>query len=135
MVGERSREACGQLCPLAGSGDMPSLRTPPSAPGSQHRAATAQPSSDGTRLERWVQTCLKMGAGGSIPARDAYSDFCRWARAAGVEPCTETRFGRDFTARIVDLGGIKVKRRDRAYYQGVSLNMPPGQKAAFPAAA
>ena len=39
------------------------------------------------------------------------------------KPCTETRFGRDFSATIVELGGAKVKRRDRAYYDGVSLVM------------
>ena len=60
-----------------------------------------------------------MDAAGSVPARDAYADFCRWARASGIEPCTETRFGRDFTARIIHLGGVKIKRRDRAYYHGV----------------
>jgi hypothetical protein len=59
--------------------------------------------------------------GGHIPAREAYADFCRWACDAGLEACTETRFGRDFSARIIDLGGAKVKRRDRAYYQGVML--------------
>jgi len=60
-----------------------------------------------------------MDPAGSIPARNAYIDFCRWARASGIEPCTETRFGRDFSARIIHFGGVKVKRRDRAYYHGV----------------
>src|SRR5215831_19355697 len=74
-------------------------------------------------LERWVQARLKVDAAGFIPAREAYADFCRWAPAVGIEPCTETRFGRDFSATIVKLGGTKVKRRDRAYYDGVSLVM------------
>ena len=30
----------------------------------------------------------------NIPARDAYADFCRWARAMDIEPGSETRFGR-----------------------------------------
>ena len=72
-------------------------------------------------LEDWIQTRLKVNATGQIPAREAYANFCHWARAMDIEPCTETRFGRDFSARIVELGGIKVKRRDRAYYYGVSL--------------
>ena len=67
---------------------------------------------------------------GSVPARDAYADFCRWARASGIEPCTETRFGRDFTARIIHLGGVKVKRRDRAYYHGVAFENPSVQETA-----
>ena len=71
-----------------------------------------------------------MDPAGNIPARDAYADFCRWARAVGIEPCTETRFGRDFSARIIDLGGMKVKRRDRAYYHGVVFKMPIGQTSA-----
>jgi hypothetical protein len=83
-----------------------------------------------------VQTNLKVDGGGRIPAREAYRDFCRWARAAGYEPCTETRFGRDFSARIIELGGLKVKRRDRAYYQGVTFKMATVQtSAAFRAAA
>ena len=71
-----------------------------------------------------------MDPAGSVPARDAYADFCRWARASGIEPCTETRFGRDFTARIIHLGGVKVKRRDRAYYHGVVFENPSMQKTA-----
>ena len=62
-----------------------------------------------------------MDPAGNIPARDAYADFCRWARAMDIEPGSETRFGRDFSARIIELGGVKVKRRDRAYYDGVAL--------------
>jgi hypothetical protein len=71
-------------------------------------------------LERWVQGRLKADAAGRIPAREAYTDFCCWARAMGIEAVTETRFGRDFSTHIVSLGGAKVKRRDRAYYEGVS---------------
>jgi hypothetical protein len=71
----------------------------------------------------FVQARLKVDAAGFIPAREAFADFCRWARAVGIEPCTETRFGRDFSATIVELGGTKVKRRNRAYYDGVSLVM------------
>ena len=77
-------------------------------------------------IERWVQIRLKTDAGGSIPAREAYADFCRWARSAGIEPCTETRFGRFLSARIVQLGGNKMKKRDRAYYQGVMFKKASG---------
>jgi hypothetical protein len=65
-----------------------------------------------------------MDAIARIPAREAYVDFCRWARATDIEPGTETRFGRDFSARIAELGGAKIKRRDRAYYEGVALTVP-----------
>jgi hypothetical protein len=63
----------------------------------------------------------------------AYDDFCRWARTQRIEPCSETRFGTDFTFRVGDLGGRKVKRRDRAYYVGVALSeaqTPPLLKVA-----
>ena len=61
---------------------------------------------------------------GRIRAREAYTDFCCWARVTDIDPGTETRFGRDLSARITELGGAKVKRRDRAYYDGVSLTLP-----------
>jgi hypothetical protein len=93
-------------------------------------------SSSAATLDRWVQTRLKVDPVGSIPAREAYADFCRWARTVGIEPCTETRFGRDFTARVIPLGGVKVKRRDRAYYHGVMFKAPGVQEtASFKAAA
>jgi hypothetical protein len=92
-------------------------------------------SSAGT-LDRWVQTRLNVDPACNIPAREAYADFCRWARSLGIEPCTETRFGRDFSARIAQLGGVKVKRRDCAYYRGVMFKTPGVQEiAAFSAAA
>jgi hypothetical protein len=75
-------------------------------------------------LERWVQARLKVDAAGRIPARVAYTDFCCWVRAIRIEPGTETRFGRDFSTRMIELGGAKVKRRDHAYYEGVSLSVP-----------
>jgi len=96
--------------------------SPNHAPGSVACRETTRQHPTPTRLlEAWIQARLKVDATSQIPAREAYADFCHWARAMDIEPCTETRFGRDFSARIVELGGIKVKRRDRAYYYGVSL--------------
>jgi hypothetical protein len=86
-------------------------------------------------IECWVQTRVNAGAGGSIPARKAYLDFCNWVRSAGIEPCTETRFGRLLSALVVQLGGRKMKRRDRAYYQGLTFRMVAEQSATFQAAA
>jgi hypothetical protein len=107
-------------CPVVGSRGEPPLPAPRAVPGLQVRPDTNPQSSFGAEpLDRWLQTRITVDPAGSVPARDAYADFCRWARASGIEPCTETRFGRDFTARIIHLGGMKVKRRDRAYYHGV----------------
>jgi hypothetical protein len=92
------------------------------APG---RPANAQQPAATDAIECWVKTRIQVDASGRIPAREAYADFCRWVRAtAGGEPATETRFGRQLTARIRELGGAKVKRRDRAYYEGVALAAP-----------
>ena len=79
------------------------------------------------RVEGWVQSRVNAGAGGSIPAREAYADYCRWARPKGIEPCTETRFGRLLSALVVQLGGSKMKRRDRAYYQGLTFRVATEQ--------
>jgi len=84
---------------------------------------------------RWVQIRVISGAGGSIPAREAYADFYHWARSAGLEPCTETRFGRLLSALVVQLGGRKMKKRDRAYYQGLMFKTAAAQSAALQAAA
>ena len=92
------------------------LRLIPSARRKLQLSSRANP------IDRWIQTRLSMDHAGNIPARNAYADFCRWARAMDIEPGSETRFGRDFSARIIGLGGVKVKRRDRAYYHGVALS-------------
>ena len=119
--GSRGHGSCAS-CPLAGPGDKPPLPAPGSVPGLQVRSHTKpQVSSRACRLDGWIQTRLNMDPADNIPARDAYADFCRWARAMDIEPGSETRFGRDFSARIIELGGVKVKRRDRAYYEGVAL--------------
>jgi len=119
------RWACPNSCPLAGSKDMATLPAPRSVSGLQaHWSTTRATSSGAGMLDRWVESRLNADPTGSIPAREAYADFCRWARAANIESCTETRFGRDFTARIIQLGGVKVKGRDRAYYQGVVFKLP-----------
>ena len=136
-AGNPKRGSCVDSCPLAGSRDMPSLPPSQPAPGLQvHSRTTRQLSSSAATLDRWVQSRLDVDLAGSIPAREAYADFCNWARTAGIEPCTETRFGRDFTARVIPLGGVKVKRRDRAYYHGVMFKAPGVQEtASFRAAA
>ena len=128
--GSRRRGSCAS-CPVASPRDKPPLPPPGSVPGLQLRShPKLQLSSRADSLDRWVRTRLNMDPAGSVPARDAYADFCHWARASGIEPCTETRFGRDFTARIIHLGGVKVKRRDRAYYHGVVFENPGVQETA-----
>lgn len=93
-----------------------SLRRPLYLPETQRQSRSEA-------FKRWVQLRLTVNPAGSIPAREAYVDFCRWAREAGLEPCTETRFGLHLSAKVIELGGAKAKRRDRTYYVGVSLNV------------
>ena len=120
-TGSRGRGSCAS-CPLASPRDGPPLPARGSVPGLQVRSHTKpQLSSRTDPLDRWIETRLNMDPADNIPARVAYTDFCRWARAMDIEPGSETRFGRDFSVRIIELGGIKVKRRDRAYYDGVAL--------------
>ena len=91
------------------------------APPTRRRAGPPRPTTSDGAIKRWSLTRLAVDPGVEIPARAAYDDFCRWARTQRIEPCSETRFGTEFTFRVRDLGGRKVKRRDRAYYVGVAL--------------
>ena len=106
------------------SGAIPAGSSPSRAPGSKVWRAANQHATNADALGRWIRERLNVDAAARIPAREAYTDFCRWARARDIEPGTETRFGRDFSSRITDLGGKKIKRRDRAYYEGVGLTGP-----------
>ena len=143
-AGSRGRGAFTS-CLLAGPRDKAPLPAPGPVLGLHVNSHTnPQSSSRADQLDCWIETRLDIDPAGRIPARDAYADFCRWARASGIEPCTETRFGRDFTARVIRLGGVKVKRRDRAYYHGVvgkdpqyvgKLPLRPDSRHAVPLAA
>ena len=99
------------------------------APPTRRRADPPRPTTSDGAIKRWGLTRLDVDPGAEVPARAAYDDFCRWARTQCIEPCSETRFGKEFTFRVGDLGGRKVKRRDRAYYVGVALK--EAQRAAL----
>ena len=106
------------------SSTIPAGSAPIHEPGSKVWRVANQHATDADALRRWIRERLKANAAARIPAREAYTDFCRWARDRDIEPGTETRFGRDFSARIADLGGKKIKRRDCAYYEGLGLTGP-----------
>jgi hypothetical protein len=57
---------------------------------------------------------LDIDPASSMPARRAYESFCNWARDQGIEPPTETYFGRQFTKEIALLGGRKRRTRKAA---------------------
>jgi hypothetical protein len=109
---------CDESCRVAASSPRPA----PPAATAPNRAAAAN--TEWRKLvERWVQIRVISVAGGSIPAREAYADFYHWVHSAGLEPCTETRFGRLLSALVAELGGRKMKKRDRAYYQGLMFRV------------
>jgi hypothetical protein len=79
--------------------------SPSHAPGSKVWRGANQHATDADVLGRWIRERLKANAVARIPAREAYTDFCRWARDRDIEPGTETRFGRDFSAKISEREG------------------------------
>jgi hypothetical protein len=82
--GGQKRASCAS-CPLAGPRYKPPLPAPGSVPSLQVRSHTKpQLSPRADPLDRWAQTRLNLDPAGSVPARDAYVDFCRWARASGI---------------------------------------------------
>jgi hypothetical protein len=94
------------------------------------RASTFSPTSLGSRtcpganddlIRRRASARLDVAPGAAIPAREAYADFCQYARQQRCEPWSETRFGRAFTAEVHRMDGHKVKRRDRTYYVGFAV--------------
>ena len=101
--------------PQPGAGRVPSPQKVAS------RDPNPAPKPPAQAFERWVKTQLTANPASQVAAREAYAEFCRWSHAAGLAPCSETRFGRQLTAHINGLGGHKAKRRDRGYYVGVSL--------------
>lgn len=103
---------------------------PHSVPGAVSRSARRAMSRSSARnnpapvtglVARWVECHIHTDASSRIRARDAYSAFGAWSRERGHEPITETRFGREFTECVQQLGGSKLKKRDCSYYVGVSL--------------
>ena len=97
----------------------------PMHPSPQKPAATRRvhsaPSRTSDDLRRWALSRLDIDPGASVPARRAHKDYCNWARSQGIEPTTETFFGRQFTNEIASLGGHKRRTRRGTVYSGVSL--------------
>src|SRR5262249_36537850 len=72
-------------------------------------------------VSRWALARLDIVSTGSIQADAAYQDFCDWCSVHGFAPLTSQMFGRRFTKVHAGMGGRKVKRRGRAYYEGAAL--------------
>jgi hypothetical protein len=72
-------------------------------------------------VTRWALDRLDIVGSGSIPADNAFQDFREWCLVHDLEPLTPQMFGRRFTKVHANLGGKKVKRRGRAYYEGAAL--------------
>jgi hypothetical protein len=72
-------------------------------------------------IRRWALSELDIVPASSMPARRVYENFCDWARGEGIEPPTETYFGRQFTKEITLLGGRKRRTRKATVYSGIAL--------------
>ena len=90
------------------------LRTnPPSWENSSYTLAEA--------VDVWMGDYLVKDGASQIAARAAFESFCAMCAEEGWRPPSETAFGRELTAQIGEWGGRKVKKRERAYYQGVAI--------------
>jgi hypothetical protein len=98
----------------------PPCSLPPRPTTTRHPNATRLHTPDG-HIRRWALSGLDVDPGSSVPARRAYESFCNWARSEGIEPPTETYFGRQFTKEIVHLGGCKRRTRNATVYSGIAL--------------
>jgi hypothetical protein len=108
--------------------DVPSPATPhsplPPRRSTTRHASPAHANTAGDEIRSWALSRLDIDAGAFVPARRAYKDYCGWARSRGIEPSTETCFGRQFTKEITVLGGHKKRMRRGTVYAGVSLATP-----------
>jgi len=90
-------------------------------PSTTRHPDAARPRTSDDHIRRWALSGLDIDPGSSVPARRAYQSFCNWAHGEGIEPPTETYFGRLFTREIALLGGRKRKTRKAAVYSGIAL--------------
>jgi hypothetical protein len=90
----------------------------PAQPATQTQQGSALSDND---IRRWAMSGLDADPASSVPARRAYEGFCDWARGQGIEPPTETYFGRQLTKEIALLGGRKRRPRNATVYSGIGL--------------
>jgi hypothetical protein len=107
----------------------PSPRKPSTT---SHTDSTRSRAADG-HVRRWALSGLDIDSASSVPARRAYQSFCSWARDQGIDPPTETYFGRQFTKEILILGGRKKRTRKATVYSGIALPGPVGVSTSNPA--
>lgn len=72
-------------------------------------------------VTRWTLDRLDIVSSGVIQADDAYRDFRQWCASQDLEMLTPQVFGRRFTKVHAGMGGRKVRRKGRAYYEGAAL--------------
>lgn len=115
---------CARLGGVAGR--APAVTTP-SASTIEDRGTTSpfvrMPPDD--LVMKWALTRLDIVSTGLIQADHAYQDFNAWCIAHRHAPITQQMFGRRFTKVHAGMGGRKIKRHGRAYYQGAALQNNP----------
>jgi hypothetical protein len=83
--------------------------------------ASGSAPSDDDLVTRWALARLDIVSTGMIQAELAYQDFRQWCSAHRHAALTPQMFGRRFTKVHASMGGRKVRRNGRAYYEGASL--------------
>src|SRR5262245_28732691 len=101
----------------------------PAQPTTQTQQGSAPSDND---IRRWALSGLDIDPVSSVPARRAYEGFCNGARGQGIEPPTETYFGRQLTKEIALLGGRKRRTRNATVYSGIGLKKPRSTPANGP---
>jgi hypothetical protein len=91
------------------------------ANSAQPATQTQQGSAPSDYIRRWALSGLDIEPASLVPARRAYEGFCNWARGQGIEPPTETYFGRQLPKEIALLGGRKRRTRNATVYSGIAL--------------
>lgn len=72
-------------------------------------------------VTRWALDRLDIVSTGMIQAEDAFRDFRDWCVSQHLQPLTPQMFGRRFTKVHAGMGGRKVRRKGRAYYEGAAF--------------
>jgi hypothetical protein len=94
--------------------------SPPSRETTQGRHPSLSETPDDL-VTRWALARLDIVTTGTIQADVAYQDFREWCSAHRLAALTPQMFGRRFTKVHAGMGGRKVKRCGRAYYEGTAL--------------
>lgn len=111
--------------PTANGGYTDFVPILPIVDGSKPGGITAAPTGPDDLVAQWALSRLDLVSTGLIQAERAYQDFREWCSSHHYATLTPQLFGRRFTKVHVGMGGKKIRRNGRAYYQGAILQELP----------